>query len=264
MVHLDPLTFQGVLSHPLGLHPSTPCALCACAYAYTHTFTYKHSHPRQNIREDTDNTPISPSVKNKHPRQATSALHRLAQPPHPRHPTLMNKLRPHKRVRKCVRWCGKHLCNVHTCICTGISDTCFSARHTHCKKYIWTRTCAPMQRCSNFFAIETIANYLESYTSILQAVVHRTPTCCLNAISCLTTARSWKQSKSTLGELRVMTQSPLRCRISRSVVAQASSDHPRWCGPHPAGLCHARICTHAWPQSSSISKFCFRHFSRAF
>jgi len=46
---------------------------CVCACAYTHKYTHIHSHPRQN-REDTDNTPIFPSVKNNPPRQATSAF----------------------------------------------------------------------------------------------------------------------------------------------------------------------------------------------
>jgi len=43
------------------------CAVCVCVWVYTHTCTYIHSHR-------TDNTPISSSVKNIPPRQATSAL----------------------------------------------------------------------------------------------------------------------------------------------------------------------------------------------
>ena len=44
-----------------------------------------------------------------------------------------------------MHWCSGHL---------------FSACHTYHKNCSHTRACAPMQRCSNFFAMETIANYL--------------------------------------------------------------------------------------------------------
>jgi len=47
-----------------------------------------------------------------------------------------------------------------------------------------------------FFTMETIANYLESCQSIVQAVVCRTRTCWLHALG--RDARSRKQSKSTL------------------------------------------------------------------
>jgi len=62
-----------------------------------------------------------------------------------------------------------------------LKNTCFSAQHTHRKKCTCTRACAPMQPCSNFFTIQIIANYLESCASIVQAVVCRTPACCLDA-----------------------------------------------------------------------------------
>ena len=40
----------------------------------------------------------SPGLKKNSQRQATSALHRLAEPPHPRPPTRMNKLYKHERM----------------------------------------------------------------------------------------------------------------------------------------------------------------------
>jgi len=43
------------------------------------------------------------------------------------------------------------------------------------QKCTCTRACAPMQLCRNFFAMETIANYLESCANITQAVICRTP-----------------------------------------------------------------------------------------
>ena len=113
MPKFSPFEFFGLsrcFLSTLGSHPSTPCAvrMCVCVSAHIHTHTLPLTSKN---RENTDNTPISPSVKNKPPRQATSALHRLDQPPHPRPPNLMNKLCIHERmytpcsesVRKCVR-----------------------------------------------------------------------------------------------------------------------------------------------------------------
>jgi len=57
---------------------------------------------------------------------------KLAEPPHPRPPTLMKKLCIHECtcmpcgecVCKYVNWCQKHSYSVHTCTCTGAQDTC--------------------------------------------------------------------------------------------------------------------------------------------
>jgi len=70
-----------------GLSLSTPRAVCVCACVFTHTHT--HTLPAASKIEKT---------QDKHPRQATSALHRLAETPHPHPPTLMNKLRIHERM----------------------------------------------------------------------------------------------------------------------------------------------------------------------
>ena len=48
------------------------CAVCsACVYTHTHPHTLP---PALKIEKNTDNTPIFPSVKNRPPRQATSAF----------------------------------------------------------------------------------------------------------------------------------------------------------------------------------------------
>ena len=53
-----------------GLNSNYPiCAVCVSACVYTHTHTYTPT--RVKTREDTDNNPIVPSVKNNPPRQAT-------------------------------------------------------------------------------------------------------------------------------------------------------------------------------------------------
>jgi len=82
-----------------GLTSNTLCAVCVCVCVYTHT------HPRtlpsaSKIEKTQDNTSVFPFVKNNFPRQATSALFRLVESPHPpsRPPTRMKKLRIHEHM----------------------------------------------------------------------------------------------------------------------------------------------------------------------
>ena len=98
LVHLDSSGPPGVLSRPLGSHrvPHMRC-VCMCVRVHTRTHTYTPTCVQKN-REDTNYTSISPSVENKPPLQATSALHRLDEPPHPCPPTRMNKLRIHEHT----------------------------------------------------------------------------------------------------------------------------------------------------------------------
>jgi len=49
------------------------CNVCVCVRIHTPTPTYTPTRV-ENDREDTDNTPISPSVKNNPSRQAKIAL----------------------------------------------------------------------------------------------------------------------------------------------------------------------------------------------
>jgi len=95
------------------LTSSTPFAVCVCVCVYTHINTRTPPSASKNIIRH--RPPMSPSVKNYPTRQATSALHRLAELPHPRPPTPMNKLRIHEctftlcggRVSRYVNWCQK-------------------------------------------------------------------------------------------------------------------------------------------------------------
>jgi len=91
--------------------------------------------------------------------------------------------------------------------------------------------CAPVQQCSSFHGKEAIAN--------LSWVLHEHRAgCCFHPPSCpfvepaaLQLARwpncSLKKSVQIHASL---------WRSRRCSVAQASSDHPRWCGPHPVCL----------------------------
>ena len=63
------------VSHPDSwdhIHVPHLCSVYVCVRIHTHTHTYTPT--RVKNREDTDNTPIFPSVKNNPSRQATSAL----------------------------------------------------------------------------------------------------------------------------------------------------------------------------------------------
>jgi len=87
-------------------------------------------------------------------------LHGLAVTPHPRPPTLMNKLRIQERmctscgecVHKYVHWCQKHPCSVRTCTC---SRNLFSAYHTHHNKCTYNRAGLLCRQCNHFFAMKT-------------------------------------------------------------------------------------------------------------
>ena len=82
-----------------GLTSSTKCGVCVCACVYTHIHTQTPPPPSKIENTQIQHLYISgPSVINNPPHQETSALHRLVEPPHPRPPTRMNKLRIHKRM----------------------------------------------------------------------------------------------------------------------------------------------------------------------
>jgi len=93
---------------------------CQCVYINIHSHTLPP--PSKNI-EVTNRTTISPSAQNNPARQATSALDRLANPPHPCHSMPINKLRMQesmctpcsKGVCKCVRWC-QNTCVTYTLV----------------------------------------------------------------------------------------------------------------------------------------------------
>jgi len=60
----------------LSLYTQVPhrCSVCVCVCVRIRTLTPTYTTTRFKNREHTDNTPISPSVKNNLPHQATSAL----------------------------------------------------------------------------------------------------------------------------------------------------------------------------------------------
>jgi len=111
-------------------------------------------------------------VENNAPSQETSALHRLAEPPQPLPPLLMNKLCTHEHMctlcGECVcryeHWCQKHLYSVHTYTCAGVQNTCLvhwhTGPHSQLKMQIYC-TSTPLRRCSNFPAWNPLRTILE-------------------------------------------------------------------------------------------------------
>jgi len=72
------------VSHPDSwAHIRVPhlCSVCVCVRIHTDTPAVAYTPTRIKNREDTDNTPIFPSVKNRPPRQATSAFIDWLNPP---------------------------------------------------------------------------------------------------------------------------------------------------------------------------------------
>jgi len=99
----------GGSSRSLGSQLSTPSAQGVCACAYMHTYIYIHCVTPTGLknRDDTDRTPISPSVPNNPQRQATSAFTDYLNPITLVPQRQMNKLNVHEPIcTSCGRRCG--------------------------------------------------------------------------------------------------------------------------------------------------------------
>jgi len=93
--------------------------------------------------------------------------------------------------------------------------------HTFLEKCICTRACAPVQRCRNFSVIKAI----ENLSWVLREHCATRPA----AVSTKSVARRCSLMKSV--QIQASSWRSRRCGV-----AQASSDHPRWCRPLPACL----------------------------
>jgi len=108
------------------------------------------------------------------------------------------------------------------------------------KKCACTRACAPMQRCRSFFAMKAIAN--------LSWVLRERRAGCLVPPALLPARRN--QSPDAVRSVQIHAS---LWRGRRCGVAQASSDHPRWCRPDPVCLLVALALGHGvYPSQKSI------------
>jgi len=136
----------------------------------------------------------------------------------------------------------------------AVHNTCQKRMHTLRKKCIWTRACAPMQRCTIFFAMEAIANL----SWVLRE--HRAG-CCFSPALTASPAVSTKPVARRCS-LKKFVQIHASSRHSRRCgVAQASFNHPRWCRPHPVCLWFALVLGHG---GHFIKKSICAIFSRDF
>jgi len=145
---------------------------------------------------------------------------------------------------KCVRWCSQHLTIVHICTCIVLNSTCecMPTLRKHAYGLVHVHLC---NGAVAFLSWKLLRTYLESCANIIQAVVYRPPSCGPRQARPSPPARppaallppSCRQSVAR----RCSLQKPVQIHASswrgrRRSVAQASSNHPRWCRPHPVCL----------------------------
>ena len=94
-----------------------------------------------------------------------------------------------------------------------------------------TRAFAPVQRCSSFLAMEAIANLSWVLREHRAGSRFRPPSCPFVEPAALLLAGSQTCSLKKSDQIYAGSWRGRRCSV-----AQASSDHPRWCGPHPVCL----------------------------
>ena len=119
-----------------------------------------------------------------------------------------------------------------------------------------TRACAPVQRCSSFLAMEAYANLSWVLREHRAGCHFRPPSCLFVEPAALLLAHC---SICSLKKSVQIHASSWRGR--RWSVAQASSNHPRWCGPHP--ICLWLTLVHGRGISPS-TKIYFRSHFRGF
>ena len=120
-----------------------------------------------------------------------------------------------------------------------------------------TRACAPVQRCSSFLAMEAIANLSWVLREHRAGCRFRPPSCPFVEPAALLLARSQTCSLKKSDQICASSWRGRRCSV-----AQASSDHPRWCGPHPVCLWFTLALGHrAHPRQTSIFAIGFAGFS---
>jgi len=111
-----------------------------------------------------------------------------------------------------------------------------------------TRACAPVQRCNSFLAMEAIANLSWVLREHRAGCRFRPPSYPFVEPAALLLAR-WP----TCSQIHASSWRGCRCSVAR-----ASSDHLRWCGPHPVclwfTLAHGRG---SHPRQKSISAAIF-------
>ena len=117
------------------------------------------------------------------------------------------------------------------------------------KKSTCTSACAPIKRYRNFFAIETIANFLSFVRALCRLL--------FAARSAVVSTKSVAQRCSLKKSVQMRASS---WRSRRCGVAQASFDHLRWCRSYPVCLW---VALETWITGFTPSEMRFLQFFRA-
>jgi len=121
---------------------------------------------------------------------------------------------------------------IYVCIYLYIYIYVYTDAYAHMYIYIsTTRACMPVQLRSSFLAMEAIANVFWVLREHRAGCRFRTPSCPFVEPAALLLARCMICSLNKSVQIHASSWRGRRCSV-----AQASSDHPRWCRPHPVCL----------------------------
>jgi len=149
-------------------------------------------------------------------------------------------------VRNSVRWC-QNTCVTYTPAhalvlkAPVLMHAALTAKNAHAPVHACLCNGA---RCRNLFNMKTIAIYLDGAETSLLWKLLRTILSLLQPLCRLLFAvrPPAVSTKEVARHCLLKKTFPIHAsswRDCRCIVAQASSDHPHWCGPHPDGLCFA-------------------------
>jgi len=123
---------------------------------------------------------------------------------------------------------------IYVYICIYMYVYIYVCIYAYAHMYIYistTRACAPVQQCSSFPAMKTVANLSWVLREHRAGCRFRPPSCPFVEPAALLLASCPTCLLKKSVQIHASSWRGRYCSV-----AQASSDHPRWCGPHPVCL----------------------------
>jgi len=123
---------------------------------------------------------------------------------------------------------------IYIYICTYMYLYKYAYIYAYAHMYLYISTtcaCAPVQRCNSFLAIKAILNLSWVLREYRAGCRFRPPSCPFVELAALLLASCPTCSVKKSVQIHASSWRGRRCSV-----AQASSDQPRWCGPHPVCL----------------------------
>ena len=154
----------------------------------------------------------------------------------------------------CIKRESNVYADVHTICLTYIfahawcSTTPVNACRLSAKMHMDSCMCTYANGAAASLSWKLLRTYLESCANIVQAIVYHLPSCRSPV------ARRCSLQKS----VHIYASSWRSCRCG---VAQASSDHSRWCRPHPVCLW---VALALGERRLPVTEMCFHHFRAGF